>query len=347
MIKPWVFEFVETHEDADPVEFNAARAAEILAWKGELWPRLETMGFEGLFFSEHHFRPNCLSPSPNLFVAWVGARTRTLRLGVMGQVTPLHHPWRVAEESALLDQLTGGRLEFGFSSGIPTETALTGVPKEELRPRFEEALALINAALTQPTFSHKGRFWTFDDMRIIPWPLQSNPPKWITVLSASGADYAARHGYKICTGFLPTEGVAALFAQYRDIAHKAGQDATPDQLGLRRIVFIADTDAEAERIGHDAAARMEGRLKRSFGRLEEIAAPDAPAHSQSFFTGPDEMIAGSPETVAAKIIDQCQRTGAGHFLGYTIDTLTKAQVDRSYELWPQVLPRLRGAEMAG
>ncbi|MBL8550260.1 MAG: LLM class flavin-dependent oxidoreductase [Hyphomonadaceae bacterium] len=349
MIKPWVFEFVETHEAADPLAFNGARAQEIIAWKGDLWPDLERRGFEGVFFSEHHFRPNGLCSSPNLFVAWLAARTTRLRLGVMGSVTPMHHPWRLAEEYSLLDQLSGGRMEFGFSSGIAVEAERVGVPRAELRARFEEALEIFQKATRQDAFSHEGRFWSFKDLRIVPRPLQADPPCWITATSASSAQFAARKGYKLCTGFLPTEGVASLFDSYRNAASEAGRKASPDDLGLRRLVFIADTDAAAERIGAAAATAMADRIRRSNERLAAQRAnqttghvPDAPA-SPRLNIHPDEQIFGSPSTVAAKITEQCRRVGAGHFLAYTIDTLTQEETTRSFELWRDVAPELRRA----
>jgi alkanesulfonate monooxygenase SsuD/methylene tetrahydromethanopterin reductase-like flavin-dependent oxidoreductase (luciferase family) len=84
----------------------------------DLWQKAEAFGFDGIFFSEHHFGA-AYSPSPNLLIATMAPRTRTLRLGVMGMVVPYYEPWRVVEEVAMLDHLTGGRLEVGTSPASP------------------------------------------------------------------------------------------------------------------------------------------------------------------------------------------------------------------------------------
>src|SRR5450631_2594309 len=96
MIRPWLFEFFPAFEGNSP--------AGDYAWYLDQWVRTEAAGFEGIFFSEHHFRPRLYSPSPNLLIAAVAPLTRTLRLGIMGSVVPLYEPWRLAEEYGMLDQ---------------------------------------------------------------------------------------------------------------------------------------------------------------------------------------------------------------------------------------------------
>ncbi len=162
MIRPWIFEFFPTYGLSEQ---------EACVWHMDLWPRLEDIGFEGIFFSEHHFGPGRMTPSPNLLIAAVAARTSTLRLGAMGMVLPLYEPWRVAEEIGMLDHLCGGRFEMGFSSGAgPMEPLAVGIPQDEIRPRFLEALEVVEAAIAAPAFSHKGRYYAYQDLRIVPRP---------------------------------------------------------------------------------------------------------------------------------------------------------------------------------
>jgi alkanesulfonate monooxygenase SsuD/methylene tetrahydromethanopterin reductase-like flavin-dependent oxidoreductase (luciferase family) len=106
MIKPWLFEFLP--ELGSPsTEPNAADVTALFGRYLDLWVRDEALGFEGIFFSEHHFGRS-YSPSPNLLIAALGPRTKKLRLGVMGVVLPYYHPARVVEEIGMLDHLTGG-----------------------------------------------------------------------------------------------------------------------------------------------------------------------------------------------------------------------------------------------
>ena len=147
MIKPWLFEFFpELGDEArDPAP---AEMADYATRYLDLWARDEALGFEGIFFSEHHFGGS-FSASPNLLIAAVAQRTRKLRLGVMGVVLPYYHPARVVEEIGLLDLLTGGRLEVGTAVGVPQELARLGMTMEEARERSDEIVDVIDAALAQ------------------------------------------------------------------------------------------------------------------------------------------------------------------------------------------------------
>lgn len=339
MIRPWVFEFCAA--------FEGTQAAEDYAWYSDLWARAEDIGFEGIFFSEHHFRPGGLSPSPNLLIATTAARTRKLRVGAMGVVVPLYEPWRVAEEAAMLDQLSGGRLEFGLSSGSgPMEPLRVGIPSEEIRPRFAEALDILDRALTQETFSHQGRFWQFDDLTIAPRPRQQpRPPMWVAGMAPEAAEMCARRNYRFCTGFLPVTRIREVFDRYQAAAQAAGQPVGPERVALRRQILISDDAGEAAEMGRGGFGRMSAML--SGGRPERGGdVPDAPRRGHGGFLAPEESIAGTPAAVAEQIIDQCRRAGCAHILGYTFGPLTRAQVSRSYELWREVIPILRKAQVA-
>src|SRR5262245_65515057 len=104
MVKPWIFEFLPELGGPD-VEPDPADVTALFARYLDLWARDEALGFEGIFFSEHHFGRS-YSPSPNLLIAALAQRTKTLRLGVMGVVLPYYHPARVVEEIGMLDHLT-------------------------------------------------------------------------------------------------------------------------------------------------------------------------------------------------------------------------------------------------
>ncbi len=346
MICPWVFEFPNNFGPVEPEHFDPQGCAADFAWYLDLWTSLEAAGFEGLFFSEHHFAFRSLSPSPNLLVAATAARTRRLRLGTMGNVVPFYEPWRLAEEYSMLDQLSGGRLEIGLASGVgPREFRAVGLPEEEMRPRFAEALDIIDAALTQPRITHHGRFWHFDDLVVAPRPLQQPMPRrWMTGLGAPTAQLAAQRGCCFCTGFLSVERVRAVFDAYRAAVAAAGRRAGPEHLGLRRQVYIGDDTATTRALSRH---RLQG-LQAAMTHLPVTAGatvPDAPAERR--LVGDEEEISGTPREVAEQIVEQCRRTGAGHFLGYLFGGYTREQVSRSYELWRQVIPVLRRANVEG
>jgi alkanesulfonate monooxygenase SsuD/methylene tetrahydromethanopterin reductase-like flavin-dependent oxidoreductase (luciferase family) len=336
MIKSWIFEFFATppeliarfDPDASLRYFNAYL---------DLWASAEAAGFDGIFFSEHHFGA-AYSPSPNLLIAAVAQRTKKLRLGVMGMVPPYHSPWRLVEEIGMLDHLTGGRLEIGTSAGIPPEMAQVGLGVEEARARYDEAVEIIDKALAEPVISHHGKFWDFDNLRLTPRTIQQpHPPKWVTVISVSSARKAARRGAKISTGFHPQAKVIEIFDAFRDEAEKAGRKVGPDDLCLRRqVVMHEDEEALAKR----------RRAYQDFLRFDPRAnLPDRPALdtplSHSFSIGEEEFIGGAPVAIAEEIIAQCRSAGAGHFAGLFDRFTPPAQMmDDCREFGEVVIPKL-------
>ena len=343
MINPWVFEFFPAPHDPGATDDPACSAAYFAAYL-DLWPRAEPLGYEGIFFSEHHFGM-AYSPSPNLLIAQVAARTKTLRLGVMGLVLPYHHPWKIVEEIGMLDHLTQGRFEVGTSAGIPQEMAQIGLDVTEARERYEESIAIMDAALAGPLTSHHGKYWNFTDLRLVPRPLQRpTPPRWVTVISEESARKAARRGAKICTGFHPTDRVRRIFDAYRDEAARAGTPHGPEQLALRRQVSIGADDAA---VRASAAVREKNTRARLF-HDPRLATPDRPVFdtpvSHAFTIGADEFIAGDPGRVAEQTIAQCRETGAGHFLATFDRSAAPEALRAAWEMFGnEVIPALRQA----
>src|SRR5262245_49419158 len=324
MIKPWTFEFLYAPgalgEEVAPEAATAVFEAGVA-----LWQRIEQVGFEGIFFSEHHFGLS-YSPSPNLLIAAVARSTERLRLGTMGMVLPLYQPWRVLEEIGMLDHLTGGRLEIGCASGVPQELIQIGIAAEENRDRFNEALDILDAWLDAPVISHHGRYWSFDNLRIVPRPLQQPaPPKWTTVVSTASAVKSAGRRSKICTAFESVARITEIFDAYRAEADRTGFACSPDDLAIRRNVSVAPTEAEARErseMARESAAKVlagDPRVKGSTLLDAPVhAAPAGPAHAPKagagFSVHEDEFIAGTPAQVADEIIAQCRACGAGHIL---------------------------------
>jgi len=132
----------------EPSEYDGARAADVYASRIDEWVKAEEIGFDGIFFGEHHFTPYSITPSPNLMVAALSQRTKRMRIGIMVNVLPFHDPLRLAEEGAMLDLLTRGRLEFGLGRGVDEQEFLRmKMPYQEARPRFEEGIDLFATLL--------------------------------------------------------------------------------------------------------------------------------------------------------------------------------------------------------
>jgi alkanesulfonate monooxygenase SsuD/methylene tetrahydromethanopterin reductase-like flavin-dependent oxidoreductase (luciferase family) len=342
VIKPWIFEFLYAPgalgEEIAPQSATAVFDAGVA-----LWQRMDRLGFEGIFFSEHHFGLS-YSPSPNLLIAAIARSTERLRLGTMGMVLPLYQPWRVLEEIGMLDHLTGGRLEIGCASGVPQELIQTGMRAEESRERFNEALEILDAWLAQSVISHHGRHWNFDNLRIVPRPLQQpSPPKWTTVVSPASAAKSAGRRSKICTAFESVARIKEIFDAYRSEADRVGFNCRPEQLAIRRNISIAASEAEA---------RETARLAKDMTRKVLSGDPRVKAEASSlldaktgFAVHDDEFIAGTPTQVAEQIIAQCRACGAGHFLAILGRAVDEHRI-RAVELFgEQVIPILRRAEI--
>jgi len=344
MIKPWIFEFFAAPRDLLD-QFDPKASQRYFDAYLELWASAEPAGFEGIFFSEHHFGV-AYSPSPNLLIANVALRTRKLRLGTLGMVPPYHAPWRLVEEIGMLDHLTGGRLEIGTAAGIPNEMAKVGLGHDEARARNDEALDILDAALRNPVISHHGKFWQFDNLRLTPRPVQQpTPPVWVTVVSVASARKAARRGARLCTGFHPLSKVVEIFDAFRDEADKIGRKVEPNDLCIRRQVTMLRDD-------RDVAAVLERQRQATRKFLEadpRLDTPDRPAildtpTAHAFSVGDDEFIAGTPATIAEQIIEQCRTAGAGNFAA----TFDRSRPPEELKEWyagygADVIPQLRQA----
>ncbi len=345
MIQPWVFEFF--HQLRDPAAArDPAKVQEHFGWYGDLWVRCEQRGFHGIFFSEHHFGA-AYSPSPNLLVANLAARTTTLRLGVLGTVSPYATPWRVVEEFAMLDQLSGGRLELGVVSGIPPEMATAGIPAAVAAARHAEILDVVDAALKGGPVTHHGTEWRFDNMELLPPFVQQPPPVWTASRSAASAARAGARGWRTCLGFLSTADLRIAADAYQTAAAAAGHPIGPDRVAVRRLVKFTATDGE-RRQGVGAAKRaLLDLLNVSAGGLPPWAALLDQPDSEIDALSNDEFVAGTPAQVADQLVAQCQRIGTSNMV-VCFSATDRAELDDAHAAFAaEVIPALRTANLSG
>lgn len=353
-----LFDIVHWPGGTNPSDYDAAQAADVYSTRLEEYVQAERLGFDTIFFAEHHFTAYSITPSPNLMVAALSQRTSRIRIGLMINVLPFHDPLRMAEEGAMLDLLTRGRLEFGIGRGVDEQEFLRQcMPYPEARPRFEEGLDLILQAWQQPEFEFNGRFRKVGRATIWPRPWQKpHPPIWVTALSPDTIVWAARKGYPMSSAFLPPSISRQRFELYRKTAAEAGHKVGPGHTVQMRNVFVADTDEEAR-------AQAEGPLNHLFRLFIPHAVPkdlnalpeDYTYYKEFFrpFVGAAMsyedvinngiLVVGSPKTVTRMLAEQIEETGTGHVLCWmNFGSLTSKQVMRSEELFAtQVMPELR------
>jgi alkanesulfonate monooxygenase SsuD/methylene tetrahydromethanopterin reductase-like flavin-dependent oxidoreductase (luciferase family) len=230
--------------------FDAATAMRTYREHLDAWEALDRLGYDGVGFNEHHCSPYGLMNSPNLMAAAAAERTRRIKLLIYGNLLPLHEPLRLAEELAMLDCLSQGRLISGFARGIPREYQVHNVPLAESRARFEEAYDIITRAWTEEVFSYQGRFWSYNDVAMWPRPVQQpHPPIWMPIVgSKESIEFAGRHNLPITPGLGRARGLRDdIIRFYARCLAEAGHHITPDHLSLGITAYVADSKAQALR----------------------------------------------------------------------------------------------------
>ena len=211
------------------------------------WEEADRLGFDGIGFNEHHCSPYGLMNSPNLMASAAAQRTKRAKLLIYGNLLPLHEPLRLAEELAMVDCLSGGRLISGFARGIPREYQVHHVPLAESRARFEEAYEIITRAWSEEIFSYEGKFWTYKDVALWPRPVQRpRPPVWIPVTgSKESIEFAAKHDIAITPGLRPGGLQEDMIRYYAKCCAGWGRPITPDHLTVGVNAYVADSKAQA------------------------------------------------------------------------------------------------------
>jgi alkanesulfonate monooxygenase SsuD/methylene tetrahydromethanopterin reductase-like flavin-dependent oxidoreductase (luciferase family) len=213
----------------------------------------EVLGFDGVAVNEHHQTAYGLMPSPVVMASALARRTKKVKIAILGSALPLReHPITVAEEHAMIDVITGGRLISGFVRGIGAEYHTFGINPTISHDRFHEAHDLIVQAWTRPgPFSFTGRHYNLEYVNLWPRPFQTpHPPIWVPSQgSKETIDWAALpdHRYTYLQTFSPAAVVEKYLQAYRDTAQGYGYEAADSQLGWAVPVYVSDTDEQARK----------------------------------------------------------------------------------------------------
>ncbi len=226
--------------------FKPQVAVESYAEHLDAWEAMEHYGFDGIVVNEHHSTPYGLMNSPNLLVASIAQRTKKMRLMMLGNLLPLHEPLRLAEELAMLDCLSNGRLEIGMARGAPREYRIYNLPLAELRARFDETFDIMRKAWVEESFSYDGKFHSYKDVAIWPRPVQEpHPPLWAPVGSRESIEWAARNNVGITPGGAPGAGRYDTIRHYAKIQAEHGRKVTPANFNIQVQCYVADSKEQA------------------------------------------------------------------------------------------------------
>jgi alkanesulfonate monooxygenase SsuD/methylene tetrahydromethanopterin reductase-like flavin-dependent oxidoreductase (luciferase family) len=326
----------------------------------------DKLGFDGICCNEHHQNAYGLMPQPGVIAGALARETKNCKIAILGRALPLlNYPLAVAEEFAMLDAISGGRVIAGFVRGIGAEYHAMGVNPAFSHERYLEAHDLILRAWTEPgPFEFEGKHYHFKYVNTWPRPVQQpHPPIWIPSQGSSETIAWAAHPlrkYTYLQTFSPIDQLQHFLGLYRQQAEKYGWEATPDKMGWATPVYVSDTDESAmnearphvefffnkllrmptEMLlppGYVSLASMAQLAKRAGGptsggmrKIEDLAAKG-------------QIIIGSPDSVAQQLERYQGQVGFGKLIAMMqFGTLPRDLTKNSMELFAsKVMPRLR------
>ncbi len=315
--------------------------AELERTSGQLYAELleqaeaaDEWGFDSFWVAEHHFHEYGGIPRPPIWLSAAAQRTRRIRLGSAVVVLPFDNPLRTAEDYAMVDVLSGGRLNLGVGSGyLRHEFAGFNLDPEEKRERFDEALTILVQALQGQRVSYRGRYHQVVDVRINVLPVQKpRPPIWIATLRADGAPRVGARGFPVMLiPYASAESfdqMAAGVRAYREAFVQAGGRVEEATVPFGFHCHCAETTAQARA---EAREPMERYVRT---RLYAVQRPFETLIQQ------DVVAFGDPDEIT-RVARRYEAAGFTHFLAIpNFGGLPHKQVLRSLELLARhVLPR--------
>jgi alkanesulfonate monooxygenase SsuD/methylene tetrahydromethanopterin reductase-like flavin-dependent oxidoreductase (luciferase family) len=340
--------------------------AEILTEELDQMVLSERLGFDSVWLTEHHFSDYGLSAAPSVLAAALAARTSRVSIGTAVYVIPFHNPIRLAEETATLDILSGGRLVVGIGRGNrPLEFVGHGLDQDESRTRMEEGVDILVEAWTKDQVTFHGRHWDLERIPVQPQPLQKpHPPIAIAASSDQSVAWAAQHGWRILSSGLGTRlpalerlrGVYETALRAAELPREAVDDL------LRRWVvtkhaYVADTDAQArgeaeqhERWYLDSFARslrpdgLTGISDAVREQANEMVRRTSERRWEDLID--DALLIGSPATVRDKVAELAA-AGVGELVCWmNFGGIPPQQVRRSMALFAEeVIPAFQTANV--
>ena len=303
---------------------------------------MDRSGYDAVWLAEHHFNSFSVCPSVHLMGMHVADRTTHLRIGMAVTLAAFYHPLRIAEEVALLDVLSGGRVNWGAGRGFDrTEHTAFGVTADDSYPRFREHVEIVRAAWTTDRLTHHGRFWDFDDVEVLPKPVQQpHPPMWMASGSPEAIHWSAQQGYSILMDpHSSHDEIGRKHRLYQEALVAAGHSAEGRETPMARLLAVAATRAEAEDIARRGAAWTvdayvnPGHQAILPGRAQESAALDGTIDPVERYVD-DVVLWGTPSEVIDKVAELQETIGLNYLMCAPLS-------HSSFELFTtQVLPKV-------
>jgi alkanesulfonate monooxygenase SsuD/methylene tetrahydromethanopterin reductase-like flavin-dependent oxidoreductase (luciferase family) len=277
----------------------------------------EALGFASTFLVERHFSGSGQVSASLDLLAWVAARTTTMRVGTAVVVLPWHDPVLLAERAATLDLMSGGRLDFGVGKGYRySEFAGFRMPYDQAQRRFEEALEVIVRAWTSSErFSHDGEFWQYEEIVVDPRPAQEpHPPVWIAASRPESIRSVAARGHNLLLDqFASSDAIGERLALFQAECETCGRAFDPLDVAVARNLHVArdaaDTDNALMQLAQAHARMVALSQHPDGGNQSHITAysGSAPGATEA------SALYGTPDEIAAQL-DALRAVGVEHVL---------------------------------
>jgi alkanesulfonate monooxygenase SsuD/methylene tetrahydromethanopterin reductase-like flavin-dependent oxidoreductase (luciferase family) len=303
-------------------------------------------GFYSYHVAEHHGTPLGMAPSPGIFLAAVARQTKRLRFGPAVYLLPLYHPIRLAEEVAMLDQLSGGRFDCGIGRGISSiEAQLYARDHSQAQERFDETVAIMKMAWETGEVNFEGKHYQFRDVPFEVRPIQTPVPLWYGISTVESAERCVERNFNAITLTTP-EVTNTVVQRYRSAARAAGKDNL--KVGTGRFLIVGETDEAALKIARRAFPVWHDSfhfLYHKYGR--------SPVHGERprAYEGMIEQglaIGGSVKTVTEAIRKEIEDSGANYFTcQFVFGDMTLEESLHSINLFTkEVMPAFAGTVAA-
>ncbi|MBA3329112.1 MAG: LLM class flavin-dependent oxidoreductase [Solirubrobacterales bacterium] len=338
-------------------------AAQFLGEALALSEQADALGYESIKMVEHYFSPyGGYSPSPLIFLAAAAQRTEHARLVTGAAVPAFNHPLKLAAELAMVDCISGGRLDVGFARAfLPHEFDAFGVSMEDSRARFEEGIEAILRLWCEESVDFDGRFHSFEGVSLLPKPVQSpHPPVRVAAVSTPESfTWAGEQGFglMVVPYLSDFENLATLLESYRG-AYRGARGSEPPPVSIVLHMLAAATDAQAREdarsgieqyvsMAKDATVAWSGRSSPQYRGYDKVYST---LEAMTFDRVLDEgrALIGSPETIGRRLEELLALFGPmGLECNVLFGELEHEKAERSIELYGrEVLPELARRDAA-
>ena len=315
----------------------------------------EELGFNSIWLAEHHFTRYGLGSSSLVLASSIAARTKKIRLGTAVLVPTLHHPLRLAEDTATLDVISDGRLDVGYGRGAAGyEYTTYMVDREESQERFREAIGMIEGLWTTPEYTHQGQFYHVNRANLVPPPVQKpHPPVYIAATrTPETMEFVLSTGHPLIMGVvLDTPDALGACQRFAERSRELGHNVPISDIPFFRYFHVAETEEQARRNSEEALnwTMDVNQWRRAFpegseihSRLDDFRRTRTELPPSYDYLCENRAFIGTPDQCADKIA-ALQSEGIEYFgCNFSFGNMDQRKVLQSMELFAkEVMPRFQ------